>query len=178
MLRGFQEKLAELDPVEGEESGFILDFDLPTTGVAMKSSATVLRAQIDDITEDEISAIMGMEYRNGSLIAEGESLYELVHMIKSLGKDSALLHLRSRAFKDVADLIFSSDEFKEEKSKRGVERDLYKNKMKAISGVFTCPKCGGSRTTQAEKQTRSADEPMTVFVRCLAAGCGHKWRFG
>lgn len=176
MLREYQKQLQQQDLTD--EGGFILDFDLPTMGIAMKDSPAVLRMQIDGITEDEISSIVSMKYLHGGLIAEGESLYELVHMIKSLGKSNALTHLRSRPFKDVSDLIFSSDEFKEEKSKQEIEKSLYKNSMKAISGVFTCPKCGGSRTTQAEKQTRSADEPMTVFVRCLAAKCGNKWRFG
>ena len=42
------------------------------------------------------------------------------------------------------------------------------------AGQFTCRKCGGSKTSHYQMQTRSADEPMTVFVCCLK--CGNRWR--
>jgi transcription elongation factor S-II len=41
-------------------------------------------------------------------------------------------------------------------------------------GQFTCRKCGKNKTTNTQVQTRSADEPMTVFICCLM--CGHRWR--
>jgi DNA-directed RNA polymerase subunit M/transcription elongation factor TFIIS len=42
------------------------------------------------------------------------------------------------------------------------------------STMFTCKRCGKSRTRYWEMQTRSADEPMTIFIRCL--NCGKEWR--
>jgi len=42
------------------------------------------------------------------------------------------------------------------------------------SSLFKCRRCGKSRTRYFEMQTRSADEPMTVFIRCL--NCGKEWR--
>ena len=46
----------------------------------------------------------------------------------------------------------------------------------AESDMFKCAKCKTSRTTFYQKQTRSADEPMTVFITCR--NCGHEWRDG
>jgi transcription elongation factor S-II len=40
--------------------------------------------------------------------------------------------------------------------------------------LFKCNRCGKSRTRYFEMQTRSADEPMTVFIKCL--NCGKDWR--
>jgi transcription elongation factor S-II len=40
---------------------------------------------------------------------------------------------------------------------------------------FKCGKCGQRRTTYYQKQTRSADEPMTTFVTCL--NCNNRWKF-
>eukprot|EP00601_Ochromonadales_sp_CCMP2298_P007487 CAMPEP_0173197668 /NCGR_PEP_ID=MMETSP1141-20130122/16286_1 /TAXON_ID=483371 /ORGANISM="non described non described, Strain CCMP2298" /LENGTH=320 /DNA_ID=CAMNT_0014122429 /DNA_START=26 /DNA_END=985 /DNA_ORIENTATION=- len=40
-------------------------------------------------------------------------------------------------------------------------------------GEFTCRKCKGTKTSHYSLQTRSSDEPMTVFVECL--GCGNRW---
>ncbi len=42
-------------------------------------------------------------------------------------------------------------------------------------GMLTCAKCGMSKTTSYEMQTRSADEPMTIFAKCLC--CENRWRF-
>jgi transcription elongation factor S-II len=54
------------------------------------------------------------------------------------------------------------------------------NEMCGIRGellkasLFTCGRCKSIKTTSTQKQTRSADEPMTVFVLCL--NCGKRWR--
>eukprot|EP00299_Pterocystis_sp_00344_P003722 c14491_g1_i1.p1 GENE.c14491_g1_i1~~c14491_g1_i1.p1 ORF type:complete len:528 (-),score=127.92 c14491_g1_i1:74-1567(-) len=42
------------------------------------------------------------------------------------------------------------------------------------SDAFKCPSCGQRKCTYREMQTRSADEPMTVFITCVA--CGHNWK--
>lgn len=44
----------------------------------------------------------------------------------------------------------------------------------ATEGVYKCRACGGTKTKQAEMQTRSADEPMTLYITCL--NCGKTWR--
>lgn len=40
--------------------------------------------------------------------------------------------------------------------------------------MFKCNRCGKRQCTFYEMQTRSADEPMTQFIRCL--NCGKQWR--
>jgi transcription elongation factor S-II len=55
------------------------------------------------------------------------------------------------------------------------------NEMCGIRGellqasLFTCGRCKSTKTTSTQKQTRSADEPMTVFVLCL--NCNNRWKF-
>ncbi|KAK6041477.1 transcription factor S-II [Cooperia oncophora] len=39
-----------------------------------------------------------------------------------------------------------------------------------------CPKCSNDRAYFMQIQTRSADEPMTIFYRCANADCGHRWK--
>ena len=51
------------------------------------------------------------------------------------------------------------------------------NAPEATTNMFKCPKCKKRQCTFYQMQTRSADEPMTTFVTCVAAGCGKKWRF-
>ena len=50
----------------------------------------------------------------------------------------------------------------------GIKGDLLK------ASLFTCGRCKSHKTTSTQKQTRSADEPMTVFVLCL--NCGKRWK--
>ena len=52
-------------------------------------------------------------------------------------------------------------------------RLLEGNKM-AATDMFKCNRCGKRETTYYEMQTRSADEPMTIFITCC--NCGKKWK--
>eukprot|EP00924_Labyrinthula_sp_SR-Ha-C_P010684 maker-scaffold_49-snap-gene-1.92-mRNA-1 protein AED:0.32 eAED:0.32 QI:125/1/1/1/1/1/2/71/272 len=45
-----------------------------------------------------------------------------------------------------------------------------------VGGLFPCENCKSTKTTHYQKQTRGADEPMTIFAQCTE--CGHNWRFG
>ena len=50
----------------------------------------------------------------------------------------------------------------------GIKGDLLR------ASLFTCGRCKSIKTTSTQKQTRSADEPMTVFVLCL--NCNNRWK--
>uniref|UniRef100_A0A7E4UT21 DNA-directed RNA polymerase subunit n=1 Tax=Panagrellus redivivus TaxID=6233 RepID=A0A7E4UT21_PANRE len=39
-----------------------------------------------------------------------------------------------------------------------------------------CPKCEHERAYFMQLQTRSADEPSTIFYRCANVDCGHRWK--
>ena len=41
---------------------------------------------------------------------------------------------------------------------------------------FTCSKCKNNECSTYSMQTRSADEPMTIFVTCIK--CDNTWRMG
>lgn len=72
----------------------------------------------------------------------------------------------------------ASDELKEERKKMTQEsindHQLAKN-IGTSTGQFKCGKCGQSKTSYSQMQTRSADEPMTTFVFCNV--CGNRWKF-
>jgi DNA-directed RNA polymerase subunit M/transcription elongation factor TFIIS len=40
--------------------------------------------------------------------------------------------------------------------------------------IYTCRRCKGRRVSNYQMQTRSADEPMTTFLKCVT--CGHAWK--
>ncbi len=52
------------------------------------------------------------------------------------------------------------------------ERNIINNL--AMTDEFKCKRCKSRKTTYYEMQTRSADEPMTIFITCLT--CGNRWK--
>ncbi len=44
----------------------------------------------------------------------------------------------------------------------------------ATTNQYKCGRCQGRKTTFYQQQTRSADEPMTTFIRCTK--CGNRWK--
>jgi transcription elongation factor S-II len=60
----------------------------------------------------------------------------------------------------------------DEKIKRDANK--YSNNLQASTDMFTCKKCKSKKCTYYELQTRSADEPATIFVTCL--DCGKNWK--
>lgn len=47
--------------------------------------------------------------------------------------------------------------------------------FEVVEGVVECLKCHSKKTWSVQKQTRSSDEPMTTFSRCVE--CGHQWSY-
>lgn len=60
----------------------------------------------------------------------------------------------------------------DQKMKRDIAK--YDKKIEASTDMFTCKKCHSKKCTYYELQTRSADEPATIFVTCL--DCGKHWK--
>lgn len=74
------------------------------------------------------------------------------------------------------DIVFPElwKETLEKKKKR--EESVYEDKIIASTTLYRCGKCGGRECSYFEKQTRSCDEPTTVFLTCLNPACGNKWK--
>lgn len=60
----------------------------------------------------------------------------------------------------------------DEKMKKDLH--IFEEKPKAMTDEFKCGSCKKKQCIYQELQTRSADEPMTLFITCL--NCGKKWK--
>jgi transcription elongation factor S-II len=58
--------------------------------------------------------------------------------------------------------------------KKLVDKNKYDTQLVARTDMFTCGKCKSNRCTYYTMQTRSADEPETIFITCL--DCGKNWK--
>jgi transcription elongation factor S-II len=76
--------------------------------------------------------------------------------------------------------FMTHQEFNPEQWKECIERKMkrddskFNDKTEASTDVFTCRKCKSKKCTYYELQTRSADEPSTIFITCL--NCGKHWK--
>ncbi|KAL4805629.1 transcription factor S-II, central domain-containing protein [Aspergillus unguis] len=58
--------------------------------------------------------------------------------------------------------------------KENMDKAMVAQQERSISQSLQCGKCGQRKVTYTEAQTRSADEPMTLFCTCMH--CGKSWR--
>jgi transcription elongation factor S-II len=63
-------------------------------------------------------------------------------------------------------------ELLEKKSK--IDESKYDTNLVANTDMFTCGKCKSKKCSYYTMQTRSADEPETIFITCL--DCGKHWK--
>ena len=64
------------------------------------------------------------------------------------------------------------EEMIQEKIKR--DKNKFEMNIEASTDTFTCRKCKSKKCTYYALQTRSADEPMTIFVTCI--DCGNRFK--
>jgi DNA-directed RNA polymerase subunit M/transcription elongation factor TFIIS len=97
-----------------------------------------------------------------------------------IGNKRLLERLREGEFKphDIAFMNFGElypenwQILMEQRMKR--ETKLLEGNKDMATDQFRCNRCNKRQCSYYEMQTRSADEPMTIFVRCL--NCGKQWR--
>ncbi|TPX35327.1 hypothetical protein SmJEL517_g02287 [Synchytrium microbalum] len=75
----------------------------------------------------------------------------------------------------VADMASEERKAEEERyNKEAMHWAVAAADTRATTDQLPCGKCRQRKTSYFQKQTRSADEPMTTFCECL--NCGHHWK--
>lgn len=101
-------------------------------------------------------------------------IYEILCMLEDPNNDDnneKLLKVVEYLKKD--QLLWSHSIFNQEKKRIDEENDFMMCPYEISEGVLTCAKCGCKKIFSFSKQTRSMDEPTTVFAKC--SKCGMKW---
>jgi len=102
-------------------------------------------------------------------------IYEILCMINT---PNNLLSLEEKLNKIVQliknnQLLWSNPIFLEEKCKLDEENDFITCPYELSDGVLTCKKCQSQKIFAFSKQTRSMDEPTTIFALC--SNCKNRW---
>ena len=92
---------------------------------------------------------------------------------------SGKLSVQELVSKEVRDLFSNAslhliEETAKNQSMLAMQADYYRKNLKIGISEFTCRKCKSSKVFSEQKQTRSADEPMTTFLTCQE--CNNKWK--
>jgi len=81
-------------------------------------------------------------------------------------------------FKDIAYMnhynLFESKWKEQIEHQKNIEKRQLEGNKSMATDQFLCTRCHKRECTYYEMQTRSADEPMTIFINCL--NCGKNWR--
>ena len=121
---------------------------------------------------------------------KGESPYinrvlEIMRNLKDEKNDSFRNNIINGSIKpedlctmEVTDMLDKKkqEELENEKKKlvEEISSDWIEKHGQITEGVYKCRNCGGKKTVQKELQTRSADEPMTIFITCV--NCKNTWK--
>jgi DNA-directed RNA polymerase subunit M/transcription elongation factor TFIIS len=103
------------------------------------------------------------------------------HYTEQMRRAAWILHTKMLTTKEAIDalscpvdeLVAGTDhakweaEFFEQKERA---RGVLSGRSAPVSGIFACPKCKSFDVDTDQKQTRSADEPMTIFCCCNSCG--------
>jgi len=100
-------------------------------------------------------------------------IYEILCIIENPNLNEKDKSGQIKAFIKNDQLLWLHPIFKNERIRIEEENDFMVNPYEISEGVLTCGKCNCKKIFSFSKQTRSMDEPMTVF--CFCSQCNHKW---
>ena len=101
-------------------------------------------------------------------------------MICNLKKEDLIGRIKTNKVSGKMLASMTHQEMAPEKWRARIEMKTQRDKSKlstnieASTDLFTCKKCKSKKCTYYELQTRSADEPATIFITCL--DCGKNWK--
>lgn len=162
----------------------------PTENLAEEASKQLDSAfsKALDLKPEEYKKLFELRFPSGELMVRGAlpdmedadygasitTAYEIIALVKQYGFDEAYTFLKK--VKTYDDIIFDSKSMETSKVVLDFERDLIRNFKHEIaeSGV-PCPKCKEKKVVMYPIQTRSADEPATIFYKCFNPRCENEW---
>ena len=137
------------------------------TGIKIKNIDTVATKIYKLIEEDNNSTIKLSSQEGDILDALQDTIYKIlispniISTLKSMLKENKY--------------IWNGKAFNRYIETEKVIAEL-QNEVDVEEGVLECPKCGNNKVLSYQIQTRSADEPMTIFARCINKTCLHRWK--
>jgi DNA-directed RNA polymerase subunit M/transcription elongation factor TFIIS len=171
--------------VEEQREPFLIGFVKELSGITLTSNQIneiLTNLNIDpskDLLEDDLLLIYNIF--SEPLISKDNNQFEFREVIlnndsyfKKLKEDSIMFR-KIMADQRVQAIYEFLPSLETSRINFQIDKDIFRNKPLLGKGLYKCKHCGSDNTEDYELQTRSADEPMKVFVNCR--DCGHKFSF-
>ena len=124
-----------------------------------------------EISQESLAKDFAKDLMSGEILdtMDSEQLYEMI-MLKLKRPEQAANFLATKSV--TSDLIWENPLLLAEQKKESQYVSLMSSRLETVKGVYKCG-CGGEEVLLAQKQTRSGDEGMTTFIRCVK--CKKTW---
>lgn len=172
----------------------------PADGAAPPATLTFVAARVFDVPPATRHACIRMlmhinelPWARAELVEQGVRLFSLCSTYESVAKrvchnllfnpallaqfsERELASLPDEAMQGAALRRFQREELERSAAIRAMLRERYDNVNATVvkSCALRCRSCGSADIAWQQKQTRGADESMTIFCTCSA--CGSKWK--
>jgi len=135
---------------------------------------------VDYATEHQIPLSWSCDLFRELYFTKTKSLYANLNSKYSIKNKRLMKRLKDNEFMPHELAMYHPENIYPEVWKDIIDRELlrtkaaYEPQATAMTDRYTCGKCKKNKCSYYELQTRSADEPMTMFINCLH--CGHRWK--
>lgn len=135
---------------------------------------------IDYAIENKIPLRWDSESFKQLYLAKSRSIYINLNPKSSIKNKRLIKRLKDKEFLPHELATMKHENLYPEIWKDIIDKEILRTKAAyeplavAMTDRYTCGKCKKNKCSYYELQTRSADEPMTMFINCLH--CGHRWK--
>lgn len=130
---------------------------------------------------DDNKFLLRLTLKNGKLLLDSENpdksiLTDLLYYVQSQGTSETEAEMQESClhYSSPEDFVFSLPPFQNQRVETEIESTRLSKGVQLSESSQPCIACKQKKVVYYEKQTRSADEPMTIFYSCL--NCGKNWR--
>ena len=148
--------------------------NLPTQVFIRETPSGLIAPYVPNLTAEQLQALDQISFGQQDTPDRTEAIYATIQSLIEVGWDATYAFLLTVPAGDSRSLIFGLPVMRKAQEKERIDLEIYRAKIEGTVGVFTCPRCHGKSTVSSERQTRSADEPLTIFIRCTT--CGFNWK--
>lgn len=152
-------------------------FSTPSATLSTETPQRLLEMFWPEGTPQQVQELLALRYPDGRAIIDlqrRDILLEIIGMLKNNPYPEVVTFLQSSSVTKASDVLWGQKAMDEGREKVAREISIRQMEEKGIKGIGKCRKCQSTELVSARTQTRSLDEPATVFVRCIL--CGHKWQ--
>lgn len=149
----------------------------PVVNIVQETGYSIMMGLMDvwNGTEEQVKVLLQLRYSNGNLIIDPnrkDIIMEIIGMLRIQSFDEIIDFLTDAPSQEY--ILWDQKSMDEGRNKVSREIDMNQAKDEGVKGIGKCRYCPSTELAFATKQTRSGDEPMTVFVRCVM--CQKQWR--